>query len=236
MVQRGLGQLHLGYAQEGMNRLRGILTSPLVAGFLAACLALFLFAELAERVLDGETQRFDQWVRLAVHRTASPALTTLMLALTFLGSVAFVSATALVSSLVLWRMGHRRRAALLLAGFAGASLLMYVLKLYFRRARPEPFFDAVLPASYSFPSGHALVSFCIYGILAAFATRHLASRWWRIVIWTLAVSLILGIGLSRIYLGVHYPSDVLAGYLAATVWTVAITLAYRNLRGNRPRT
>lgn len=209
------------------NELRS-LSFPLAAGLIGAATALFLFAELADRVFDGDTQRFDQRVRLAVHGLASPTLTRLMLALTFLGSVAFVSAMALGTAFLLWRFGRVRRAILLTVGFAGASLLMYLLKIYFRRPRPEPYFDVTLPSSYSFPSGHALVSFCLYGMLAAFATRHLGSHFWRTAIWSVTVLLVLGIGLSRIYLGVHYPSDVVAGYLAATVWTVAIALAYRN--------
>ncbi|HLY91696.1 MAG TPA: phosphatase PAP2 family protein, partial [Candidatus Angelobacter sp.] len=83
-------------------------------------------------------------------------------------------------------------------------------------------FFGSLPNSYSFPSGHALTSLCFYGVMAGLLSARIKSLPWRIVMWTLAVLLIVSIGLSRIYLGVHYPSDVLAGYLAATLWVTGI--------------
>ncbi|HMC29816.1 MAG TPA: phosphatase PAP2 family protein, partial [Candidatus Angelobacter sp.] len=79
-----------------------------------------------------------------------------------------------------------------------------------------------VPNSYSFPSGHALTSLCFYGVMAGLLSARIKSLPWRIALWTAAVLLIIAIGLSRIYLGVHYPSDVLAGYLAATVWVSAV--------------
>lgn len=106
-------------------------------------------------------------------------------------------------------------------------------KLSFQRPRPVPFFDTPLPSSYSFPSGHALFSFCFYGMLAAIITARLHSRSARTVIWLLAGVLVALIGLSRIYLGVHYPSDVLAGYAAALVWVVAVAFGDHMLSRRR---
>ena len=107
---------------------------------------------------------------------------------------------------------------------------MGVLKLSFHRQRPQPFFDTHLPASYSFPSGHALLSFCLWGAGAALFTADQKKRWVRIAILTIAVVLVVAIGFSRIYLGVHYPSDVLAGYLGALVWILGVGIAYRKWR------
>jgi undecaprenyl-diphosphatase len=112
----------------------------------------------------------------------------------------------------------------------GGSLLMWVLKMGFHRQRPQPFFDTHLPASYSFPSGHALLSFCLCGAAAALFSRDQKKPWIRIAIWSIAVVLVVAIGYSRIYLGVHYPSDVLAGYLGALVWVLGVGIAYRKAR------
>jgi undecaprenyl-diphosphatase len=110
---------------------------------------------------------------------------------------------------------------------AGASVLDTVLKLAFHRARPEPYFGYVLPESYSFPSGHALFSFCFFTAGAALLAprlQHSALRW---LVWAVAASLILAIGFSRIYLGVHYPSDVLAGYAVGLIWSSVLIVGDR---------
>lgn len=217
-----------------MNRIVQLLFSPLLLSLGGAALALLLFAELAEEMLEGDTQRFDDWVRMAAHRFASPTLTMIMRLLTVLGSIGAVTIAAVGAALGFGIAGRRRRAALMIVSFTGAALLMFVLKLCFRRVRPDPFFETPLPSSYSFPSGHALVSFCVYSALAAFATAHLANRAIRAFLWTLAAILILGIGFSRVYLGVHYASDVAAGYLAALVWTLGVWTAYRKVSRGTP--
>ena len=107
---------------------------------------------------------------------------------------------------------------------------MWVLKTGFHRSRPEPFFDTRLPASYSFPSGHAMLSFCLCLSAAALFSANQKSRLVRAVIWIFWLGLSGAIGYSRIYLGVHYPSDVLAGYLAALVWSLAVGSAYQKWR------
>ncbi len=100
------------------------------------------------------------------------------------------------------------------------------LKYAYHRARPVPFFGGV-PHTYSFPSGHSLVSFCVYGVLAGLLSHRVRSTTHRLLVWLVAAVLVLAIGLSRIYLGVHYPSDVLAGYLAAAVWVSSLVAADR---------
>jgi len=102
-----------------------------------------------------------------------------------------------------------------------------VLKLSFHRGRPDPFFNLATPGSYAFPSGHALFALCFYGVMAQIWSDSRRSRELRWMIWSAAVCLIGLIGLSRIYLGVHYPSDVLAGYAAAIVWISAVTMLVR---------
>lgn len=108
-------------------------------------------------------------------------------------------------------------------------MLLSILKKHFHRQRPEPFFDTRLPPSYSFPSGHALLSFCCYGLLAALGNAYLRGRI-RWLIRICAVALILAISVSRIYLGVHYPTDVIAGYLVAIAWTAVVAAIYAHFR------
>jgi undecaprenyl-diphosphatase len=103
----------------------------------------------------------------------------------------------------------------------GALVLDLALKYAFHRHRPTPFFGN-LPTTYSFPSGHSLFSFCFYGTLAGLMAARTSSKPLKAVIYVLAAVLIFGIGLSRIYLGVHYPTDVVAGYLAAGIWVTTV--------------
>lgn len=99
----------------------------------------------------------------------------------------------------------------------GGAALNSLLKHLFVRTRPD-LFRVVEATGYSFPSGHAMVSLCFYGMLAFFIVRNIKSLRWRLVIISLAVLLVVAIGISRIYLGVHYPTDVIAGYTAGAMW------------------
>ena len=206
------------------------LGTPLVAGLAGAALFLILFGLLADEMREGDTRQFDDAVRLFVHAHSSTDLTSIMRFLSVVGSPLVVTLIALASCIVLWFVGHPRRAILIAVTAAGGSLLMWALKIGFHRARPEPFFDTRLPVSYSFPSGHAMLSFCLCLSAAALFSASRKSIWVRITIWTFWVGLSLAIGYSRIYLGVHYPSDVLAGYLAALVWSLAVGSAYQKWR------
>ena len=148
--------------------------------------------------------------------TPLPPLTRAMIFISFLGGDGLTAAAIL--SVIAFLGLHWRRAALwMVVTILGALVLDLSLKYAFHRPRPVPFFVPV-PYTYSFPSGHSLFSFCFYGVLAGLLTRRIPSRMARVLIWTLAALLVAAIGLSRIYLGVHYPSDVIAGYLAASLW------------------
>jgi undecaprenyl-diphosphatase len=117
----------------------------------------------------------------------------------------------------------------------GASVLNITLKLAFKRARPEPFFNLLPPDSYSFPSGHSLASCCFFAGLAAILSGRVKSRRARTLIWIAASIMFLLIGLSRIYLGVHYPTDVIAGFSAALIWIVVVRFVELQLARRRKR-
>jgi|HubBroStandDraft_6_1064221.scaffolds.fasta_scaffold114710_3 undecaprenyl-diphosphatase len=180
--------------------------------------ALAVFAWLAILVGRGKAIFFDEPVREAVHAMAAPALTTVMEAFTWIGAPRVAWVLTVVCALLGWRW-NRNSAIRFLVVMAGAAVLELSIKLVFHRARPSPFFGFQLPESYSFPSGHALYAACLYGCLASLATGR------RVMIWIGAGLLIALIGVSRIYLGVHYPSDVLAGWSIGWFWMRSVVMA-----------
>jgi undecaprenyl-diphosphatase len=194
--------------------------------------ALFLFGWLGEEMLKGATLRFDLAVRDWVHQFASPAMTRAMTAISLLGYNILIVALVVAVAAFLF-VGWRRAAGWLAVTMAGALALDLALKYAFRRPRPQVFFG-VAPHSYSFPSGHALCSFCFYGVLAGLIAARTRSRALRVAVGVIAATLVVAIGLSRIYLGMHYPSDVVAGYLAAAVWVSGLLVLDR-WRKVRPR-
>lgn len=209
-----------------------VISTTLVGSFLASILTLLLFAWLAEEVFEGEASAFDTAVRSAIHAHANPALTIVMSAITHLGDPLTLAVLALFSFAVFWHRGWKRGAAWIALTMAGALVLDNTLKLAFHRPRPVAFFG-VSPRSYSFPSGHALGSFCFYATLAALIAHRMrdcqgrTNRLARVVLGITAAALIGIIGFSRIYLGVHYPTDVIAGYIAAAIWVSALVFADR---------
>lgn len=222
--------------QNLFGRFYRFIGAELLIGLSAAIISLVLFLWLADEVLEGETILFDNSVRLFVHQFASPLMTGLMQTMSFIGSTVFL--VSLGTVVVIWFAfaGWKRAIALFLINMAGAIALLITLKINFQRTRPEPYFDTPLPSSFSFPSGHSLSSLCFFGVLAWLVTARIENRAVQIGVWVLAVLLILLIGVSRIYLGVHYPTDVLAGYAAALVWVCTVSLGDFLVRRRYPKT
>jgi membrane-associated phospholipid phosphatase len=206
----------------------------LIASLAIAAGALLLFGWLAEEVIRGDTNQFDATVRDAVHNHATPLLTSIMQGFSFLGSVTWVLIFGVLVGCACFYFKRPRIAGFLAITMAGVTTLDYVLKLSFHRPRPVAFFG-VAPSSYSFPSGHALGSLCFYGILAAVLSDRMRAGKQKFFVWLAAALLVAMIGLSRIYLGVHYPSDVIAGYLAGAVWITAVTVVDKVLLDRREK-
>jgi undecaprenyl-diphosphatase len=134
----------------------------------------------------------------------------------------------------LYVAGRRREAALFALAVLGANILNESMKLVFHRPRPATWFNYPEPPSYSFPSGHSFVSFCFYFSLAEILIREEWPLIRKIAMWGAAALLTLAIGLSRAYLGVHYPSDVLAGFTGAVVWTTMVRVGHHTFWAASP--
>jgi undecaprenyl-diphosphatase len=202
-----------------------LITTALILSFAAAVLSIVMFAWIADEMREGDTTRFDTAVRSRVHGFSSPALTKMMFAFSFMGDRGLIILLVL-SVLLFFHERWKRGLVWLSLTMIGALVLNVTLKMAFARTRPTAFFGS-LPHSYSFPSGHSLLSFCFYGVLAGLIMARIRSRWLRVVIWCGAALMICLIGISRIYLGVHYPSDVVAGYVAGAIWVSTMILADR---------
>jgi undecaprenyl-diphosphatase len=198
------------------------LSLSLLLGLAAAIGALVFFGWLADEVLEGETRHFDEATRVAVHQLASPLLTTLMRGFSFVGST--ISLTVATIIVVVWFATHKlgREAKLFTLTMIGAALLNTTLKLAFKRQRPVPFFNLLPPETYSFPSGHSLMSCCFFGALAALLTARIKRKRLRVIVWIVSTTMFLLIGFSRIYLGVHHTTDVIAGFVGALIWILVV--------------
>jgi undecaprenyl-diphosphatase len=190
----------------------------LVLGALVALAGTLGFAELVEKVREGDTLQFDRKVLAWIGARHTPLLTTFMTEVTPLGTGAVVLMIVGVTAAFLWRTEHKHSARLLLASTAGSILLNNALKLLFDRPRPDVFPWATHAASSSFPSGHAMSATVVYGTVAYLLARLQKSHWARALTLFAAVIMILLICLTRLYLGVHYPSDVLGGIIVGLAW------------------
>lgn len=219
----------------GTGRVRGWIARQ-EAGVLAAILAvaggLFAFARLASEVVEGDTRRFDEAVLLALRNPADlsdplgpPWLEEMMRDLTALGGTAVLTLVTVAVAGFLILTGKRRAAATVGVAVVGGLLLSNALKWGFARPRPDlvPHGQAVY--TQSFPSSHAMLSAVVYLTLGALLARTQPRR--RVKLYFLAVAAILTVlvGASRVYLGVHWPTDVLAGWTLGAGWALLCWLA-----------
>jgi len=212
-----------------------LLTETLIAGLIATALALLVLSWLGRDIVAGVTPEVDDALRRTIHSHASPRLTAVMIAASHYGGPSWLVPLGLCLALAFLIHGWQRGALLVVVTLGGAGLLNALLKQGFARTRPAPFFDYPLPGSASFPSGHAFFAASFLGGLAVLVTSRIRSLALKIGLWLLVLALILLIGFSRVYLGVHYPSDVLAGYAVAVVWVTAVGLGDRIARRRKHR-
>ena len=189
-------------------------------------LPIVVFLGIAREVLEGENLPFDVPLLRLIHGLSVPWLDVLVKAITQLGGTLFILPVFVV--LLIWFYQRRKfeAARLLLFIVGGAGVINMTLKLLFHRARPALWQALVTEHSFSFPSGHAMASSALAFAVMAICWR---TKWkWHAVI--LGSLYILMIGFTRLYLGVHYPSDIIGGWCISLAWALVV---YRTLRDRR---
>jgi len=186
--------------------------------FVCLVLPLWGFAAMVGELHENEVFAFDAPILHALHAIATPTLDVFAVLMTKLGYLWGV--VPLDAGVLLWLAWRRRFCDGLFFGVAvaGSAALNVVAKNYFARARPDLWLSLAPETTYSFPSGHAMGSATL-GVALIFLCWRTRWRWQMLVV---AVGFVLLVGLSRIYLGVHYPSDILAGWTAAIAWVFAM--------------
>ena len=225
--------LWLGHHLRGFYSVVGLY---FVLALALAVLAVMGFAGLANLVGEGVTQPIDNAILLWIGRRRTPWLDRAALEITVLGSGSVVVMTVVVASAFLWLTRHRYSALLLWIAVGGALILNAVLKALIARPRPQLIEWRTPYAGFtSFPSGHAMAAVVVYGVLAYLVTRLEPGLRVRRATFLIVIAIILLIGLSRIYLGVHYPSDVLAGYVIGFGWATLCAAGIEVVRYFRSR-
>jgi len=199
----------------------------LILGF-----GLFTFIGIADEMREGDTLRFDRWLLLALRAPGDPAdplgpawMEEIFRDFTALGGIGVLGLLTLASAGYLWLQGLRRVALFLLTAILGGLLLSLALKSGFDRPRPDLVSHGSMIYTSSFPSGHSMLAAVVYltggGLLAVVHSV----RKVRVYLIGCSVLATLLVGVSRVYLGVHWPSDVLAGWAAGAAWAAACWLA-----------
>jgi membrane-associated phospholipid phosphatase len=206
------------------------------AGFVVILLGAAVFAELADGLgAQQDIGRADEAFTRALAASASPAVLRVFAALTRLGDPGTLSAICIGVAIALWLAGRRRLAIAWALTVIGGGALNMVLKLVFARIRPVH--DGIVPAEgFSFPSGHSSGAVVTYGMLAYLAMRLLPARW-HVPAAVAVAALAVTVGASRMFLRVHYPSDVLAGFALGAVWVAVCVVSVeltRWVRKGRP--
>ncbi|MFE3973519.1 MULTISPECIES: phosphatase PAP2 family protein [unclassified Peribacillus] len=212
------------------------LKQQLTIAFIVSVLSLIGFSFIAFTISAKEYLKFDEVVIALVQGLESPLLTSIMKFFTYIGSTSALIILSLFILFFLYKvLKHRLELILFSAVIIGSPLLNLMVKLFFRRARPD-LHRLIEIGGYSFPSGHAMNAFSLYSILTFLLWRHITAKWARVLLILFSMTMILSIGISRIYLGVHYPSDIIAGYLAGGFW-IAISIwffqRYQDRRKNK---
>ncbi|MFN6952382.1 MAG: phosphatase PAP2 family protein [Albidovulum sp.] len=192
-----------------------------------AAVALWAFAELAEEVMEGKTHTFDTTILLAFRAPGAPAdplgppwFEDLARDVTGLGGFGVLGFLTLATAGLLWLQHKRWTALYVLGAVASGVTLSSTAKAFFDRPRPDLVPHGTLVYTASFPSGHSMMAAVVYLTLAALVARTFPQQWIRVYVVALAVFVTLAVGISRVYLGVHWPTDVLAGWAAGAAWAL----------------
>ena len=213
---------------------RAYLGLHLTVGLILGAAGIWIFGAVLDAILDNATMvRWDIAIDAFIHAHMAPSALPYVSATTQFGGPIAMGALGVVGAVVLWRAKRRDVLVGWIAAFAGGAIIDEALKMAVHRSRPTYGAAFVQAGSFSFPSGHAMGSMIGYGMLlwTIFIFWH-PKRVWRVLIYLFASLLVLAIGLSRIFLGVHYPSDVGGGWAAAVAW-LAVCITGVNIARHR---
>ena len=187
-----------------------------------ASLALGLFIKITSELLEHEVSGVDRTILVGFAKARTPWLTVVAVDLTALGSVTLVVLISTIALVVLLLLKDRMGALQLVAASLGAGILTTTIKDYIDRARPEVVTQLVEVSGLSYPSGHSLTAASLYLTVAILVCRHLQRTGHQVAILAMTVGIILLVGMTRIYLGVHYPSDVASGISLGAAWALLL--------------
>lgn len=200
---------------------------------VAIALPALLFIKLAEDLLRDELSVFDNAVYAYLRQLISEDTTNLMKMITSLGSGSTLLLISLIFIYAFWGNGkYSFYSKMAVLNLAITSVLSEAFKVLFHRERPD-ILKLVEAVGFSFPSGHSMMSTSFYGYMAYLFYVNMKSKWKYLIIGLFSVTILL-IGISRIYLGVHYASDVLAGFSAGLAWLAIFVLLSRKIYGPNP--
>ena len=212
------------------------LASQLGAGALVLIAAAFLFGAIAQQVVAGAPlTQLDADLATWLHRRVGSPWLELLLAITHVHSTVAISCYAIVAGIVLARQQRWRSVVTVIVTMAGGLVLNVLMKLAFQRPRPS-FDDPLLTLdTYSFPSGHVAGSTLFYGLCVAWVYRRTPELRWRLAALAVATVALVLVGLSRMVLGVHYLSDVVAAFAEGVAWlALCLTALHAFWRGTAP--
>jgi undecaprenyl-diphosphatase len=188
----------------------------------AAALSFGIFVKITSELLEHEVRGLDSSILTAVAKLRRPWLTGVAVDVTALGSLALVALISVVALCIFLSLENRPAAWQLLLNSVGAGIWTGITKNVIERARPEEVTHLVPISGFSYPSGHSLVSASLYLTIALLAARHMPKLKGRVLLFVLAIAIISLVGMSRVYLGVHYPSDVASGVLFGVAWALLL--------------
>lgn len=199
-------------------------------GFAAVCIGAAVLSLLGSIIISGKWRAFDEWMVLAFRSAADPAVPigsrAILIAVrdvTALGGVLPLVVLVAIVAIYLMLKGHRRTATAVVASSLLGVIVSELIKTFIDRGRPDIVPQLVNEVSGSFPSGHAMMSALIYLTLGTMLARLEDERKVRVFIMGAAIALPVAIGVSRIYLGVHWPTDVLGGWCLGALWVLAVS-------------
>jgi len=217
-----------------VKKYRGTIVASLVVIGLVGC-----FAVLASEVIEEEANAFDHAVLHALRSSDGPPvgppwLSTAMANLSALGSSAVITLVVVLTSIFLLLLRRARHALLVVGCVVGAALTILILKGFVGRARPTIGVGIDMPESLSFPSGHSLIAAAMYPTLGLLLSTIFEERGAKVFVLASSVLVAVLVGFTRVYLGVHYPTDVFAGWLLGASLAITCGVVGSWLSGRRP--